>query len=158
MQFFFFFLPYCCWVQAILRRVMKTWRLTVDHSQQNSGFCDDYHPYFLPGCTTTGLSLNSRTFSKMLQTCPYLCGRHRVILEAEERYKKKLQKSSDSNKRHAAYESNCFLLICFLLTVLILLNCGLSSRLVWPDSDHATLVSSLVLYDLPLIHAKQGWS
>ncbi|XP_019475261.1 telomere repeats-binding bouquet formation protein 1 isoform X2 [Meleagris gallopavo] len=56
------------------------------------------------GCTTTGLSLNSRTFSKMLQTCPYLCGRHRVILEAEERYKKKLQKSSDSNKRHAAYE------------------------------------------------------
>ncbi|XP_015729555.1 telomere repeats-binding bouquet formation protein 1 isoform X2 [Coturnix japonica] len=54
------------------------------------------------GCTTTGLSLNSRTFSKMLQTCPYLCGRHRVILEAEERYKKKLQKSSGSN-RHAAY-------------------------------------------------------
>lgn len=55
------------------------------------------------GCTTTGLSLNSRTFSKMLQTCPYLCGRHRVILEAEERYKKKLQKSSGSNNRHAAY-------------------------------------------------------
>uniref|UniRef100_A0A8C2TVG7 Telomere repeat binding bouquet formation protein 1 n=1 Tax=Coturnix japonica TaxID=93934 RepID=A0A8C2TVG7_COTJA len=59
------------------------------------------------GCTTTGLSLNSRTFSKMLQTCPYLCGRHRVILEAEERYKKKLQKSSGSN-RHAAYASNYF--------------------------------------------------
>ncbi|XP_052541834.1 telomere repeats-binding bouquet formation protein 1 isoform X2 [Tympanuchus pallidicinctus] len=56
------------------------------------------------GCTTTGLSFNSRTFSKMLQTCPYLCGRHRVILEAEERYKKKLQKSCGSNRRHAAYE------------------------------------------------------
>ncbi|XP_031470810.1 telomere repeats-binding bouquet formation protein 1 isoform X1 [Phasianus colchicus] len=56
------------------------------------------------GCTTTGLSYNSRTFSRMLQTCPYLCGRHRVILEAEERYKKKLQKSSGSNKGHAAYE------------------------------------------------------
>ncbi|XP_021264029.1 telomere repeats-binding bouquet formation protein 1 isoform X3 [Numida meleagris] len=56
------------------------------------------------GCTTTGLSFNSRTFNKMLQTCPYRCGRHKVILEAEERYKKKLQKSSISNKRHAAYE------------------------------------------------------
>lgn len=56
------------------------------------------------GCTTTGLSFNSRTFSKMLQTCPYLCGRHKVILEAEERYRKKLEKSSVSNKRHAAYE------------------------------------------------------
>lgn len=90
----------------------ETWTLTVDHSQQNSGFYDDYHPYFLPGCTTTGLSFNSRTFSKMLQTCPYLCGRHRVILEAEERYKKKLQKSCGSNRRHAAYESNLFFTNC----------------------------------------------
>ncbi|NXJ06433.1 TERB1 protein, partial [Odontophorus gujanensis] len=56
------------------------------------------------GCTATGLSVNSRTYNKMLQTCLYRCARHKVILEAEERYKKKLQKSSVSNKRHAAYE------------------------------------------------------
>lgn len=60
--------------------------------------------FMCSGCTTTGLSFNSKTFSKMLQTCPYLCGRHKVILEAEERYRKKLEKSSVSNKRHAAYE------------------------------------------------------
>ena len=52
----------------------------------------------------------------------------------------------------------CILLVCFLLTVLILLNCVLSSRLVWPDSDHPTLVSSLVLYDIPLIYTEWGWS
>ncbi|XP_035192950.1 telomere repeats-binding bouquet formation protein 1 [Oxyura jamaicensis] len=57
------------------------------------------------GCTTAGLSFNSKTFSKMLRTCPYLCYHHKVILEAEERYKKELQKLSVSNNsRYAAYE------------------------------------------------------
>ncbi|EOB01018.1 Coiled-coil domain-containing protein 79, partial [Anas platyrhynchos] len=46
------------------------------------------------GCTTAGLSVNSKTFSKMLRTCPYLCYHHKVVLEAEERYKKELQKLS----------------------------------------------------------------
>ncbi|NXK44202.1 TERB1 protein, partial [Chauna torquata] len=57
------------------------------------------------GCTTTGLSFNSKTFSKMLLTCPYQCYRHKVILEAEERYKKELQKLAVStSSRYAAYE------------------------------------------------------
>ncbi|KFV54252.1 Coiled-coil domain-containing protein 79, partial [Tyto alba] len=42
------------------------------------------------GCTAGGLSFNSRTFTKMLQSGLYQCDRHTVILEAEERYKKEL--------------------------------------------------------------------
>ncbi|KFQ39582.1 Coiled-coil domain-containing protein 79, partial [Mesitornis unicolor] len=42
------------------------------------------------GCTAESLSFNSITFTKMLQSCPYLCDCHKVILEAEERYKKEL--------------------------------------------------------------------
>ncbi|XP_040427133.1 telomere repeats-binding bouquet formation protein 1 isoform X4 [Cygnus olor] len=57
------------------------------------------------GCTTAGLSFNSKTFSKMLRSCPYLCYHHKVILEAEERYKKELKKLPVSNNsRYAAYE------------------------------------------------------
>ncbi|XP_014797973.1 PREDICTED: telomere repeats-binding bouquet formation protein 1 [Calidris pugnax] len=50
------------------------------------------------GCTAGGLSFNSRTFTKMLQSCPYQCDRHKVILEAEERYKNELRKSAVCNK------------------------------------------------------------
>ncbi|KFQ43257.1 Coiled-coil domain-containing protein 79, partial [Nestor notabilis] len=39
------------------------------------------------GCKAGGLSFNSRTFTKTLQSCPYQCDHHEVILEAEERYK-----------------------------------------------------------------------
>ncbi|XP_071899878.1 telomere repeats-binding bouquet formation protein 1 isoform X3 [Anas platyrhynchos] len=57
------------------------------------------------GCTTAGLSVNSKTFSKMLRTCPYLCYHHKVVLEAEERYKKELQKLSVSHiSGYAAFE------------------------------------------------------
>ncbi|NXI61329.1 TERB1 protein, partial [Anseranas semipalmata] len=57
------------------------------------------------GCATAGLSFNSKTFSKILRTCPYQCYHHKVILEAEERYKEELQKSAVSNnRRYAAYE------------------------------------------------------
>ncbi|KFO03566.1 Coiled-coil domain-containing protein 79, partial [Balearica regulorum gibbericeps] len=42
------------------------------------------------GCTAGGLSFNSKTFIKVLQSCPYQCESHKVILEAEERYKKEL--------------------------------------------------------------------
>ncbi|NXV79347.1 TERB1 protein, partial [Atlantisia rogersi] len=44
------------------------------------------------GCTAGGLSFNSITFTKMLQSCPHQCEHHKVILEAEERYKKELRK------------------------------------------------------------------
>ncbi|XP_075796165.1 telomere repeats-binding bouquet formation protein 1 isoform X2 [Pelodiscus sinensis] len=45
------------------------------------------------GCITSGLSFNSRNFSKILHTCPHQCDRHKIILEAEERYKRGLRKS-----------------------------------------------------------------
>ncbi|NXT78526.1 TERB1 protein, partial [Zapornia atra] len=44
------------------------------------------------GCTAGGLPFNSITFTKMLQSCPHQCEHHKVILEAEERYKKELRK------------------------------------------------------------------
>ncbi|KAM7146469.1 telomere repeats-binding bouquet formation protein 1 [Macrochelys suwanniensis] len=44
------------------------------------------------GCITVGLPFNSRNFSKILHTCPHQCDRHKVILEAEERYKRGLRK------------------------------------------------------------------
>ncbi|XP_074769560.1 telomere repeats-binding bouquet formation protein 1 [Athene noctua] len=57
------------------------------------------------GCTAGGLSFNSRTFTKMLQSCPYQCEHHKVILEAEERYKKELRKLAVcNNSRYTTYE------------------------------------------------------
>ncbi|NXN75247.1 TERB1 protein, partial [Himantopus himantopus] len=57
------------------------------------------------GCAAGGLFFNSKTFTKMLQSCPYQCERHKVILEAEERYKKELRKSAlCNNTRYATYE------------------------------------------------------
>ncbi|KAF1672181.1 TERB1 protein, partial [Pygoscelis papua] len=57
------------------------------------------------GCTARGLSFNSKTFTKMLQNCPYQCDRHKVILEAEERYKKELCKLAVcNNSRYATNE------------------------------------------------------
>ncbi|NXE36101.1 TERB1 protein, partial [Ptilorrhoa leucosticta] len=49
------------------------------------------------GCTAGGLSLNSRTFTKMLQSCLHRCDHHRVILEAEERYRRQLCKVAAGN-------------------------------------------------------------
>ncbi|XP_067396048.1 telomere repeats-binding bouquet formation protein 1 [Emydura macquarii macquarii] len=54
------------------------------------------------GCVTVGLSFNSRNFSKILHTCPYQCDRHKVILEAEERYKRELRKSVICNNNSSA--------------------------------------------------------
>ncbi|XP_042294659.1 telomere repeats-binding bouquet formation protein 1 isoform X2 [Sceloporus undulatus] len=44
------------------------------------------------GCQTIGLTLNSRNFSKILQTCQYLCEQHRIILGSEMEYKRKLKR------------------------------------------------------------------
>ncbi|XP_009581368.1 PREDICTED: telomere repeats-binding bouquet formation protein 1, partial [Fulmarus glacialis] len=51
------------------------------------------------GCTAGGLSFNSKTFTKILQSCPYQCEHHKVILEAEERYKKELHKLAVCNNK-----------------------------------------------------------
>ncbi|NXG15333.1 TERB1 protein, partial [Grallaria varia] len=44
------------------------------------------------GCAAGGLSFNSKTFTKMLQSCLHRCDHHRVILEAEERHRKELRR------------------------------------------------------------------
>ncbi|XP_054696262.1 telomere repeats-binding bouquet formation protein 1 isoform X2 [Grus americana] len=54
------------------------------------------------GCTAGGLSFNSKTFTKVLQSCPYQCESHKVILEAEERYKKELRKLAVCNNSRYA--------------------------------------------------------
>ncbi|XP_074142639.1 telomere repeats-binding bouquet formation protein 1 isoform X2 [Sminthopsis crassicaudata] len=51
------------------------------------------------GCIEVGKSLNSRNFSKLLHSCPFQCDRHKVILEAEDRYKSDLRKSLIFNKK-----------------------------------------------------------
>ncbi|CAK7318909.1 Telomere repeats-binding bouquet formation protein 1 [Vulpes lagopus] len=62
----------------------------------------DNHPkmlkYRCSGCIAVGKSLNSRNFSKLLHSCPYQCDRHKVIVEAEDRYKNELRKSLLCNK------------------------------------------------------------
>ncbi|XP_015495832.1 telomere repeats-binding bouquet formation protein 1 [Parus major] len=55
------------------------------------------------GCTA-GLSLNSKTFTKMLQSCLQRCEHHRVILEAEERYRGQLRRVAAGNSRSATHQ------------------------------------------------------
>ncbi|XP_063266445.1 telomere repeats-binding bouquet formation protein 1 [Prinia subflava] len=57
------------------------------------------------GCTAGGLSLNSKTFTKMLQSCLHRCEQHRAILEAEERYRGELRRvAAGNNSRSAAHQ------------------------------------------------------
>ncbi|XP_075045118.1 telomere repeats-binding bouquet formation protein 1 isoform X3 [Mixophyes fleayi] len=44
------------------------------------------------GCLVTGFVINSRNCNKILQECPHLCDRHRIILKAEEQYKREFKK------------------------------------------------------------------
>ncbi|NXX68764.1 TERB1 protein, partial [Spizella passerina] len=54
------------------------------------------------GCTAGGLSLNSKTFTKMLQRCLHRCEHHRAILEAEERYRGELRRVAAGNSNRSA--------------------------------------------------------
>ncbi|XP_019509168.1 PREDICTED: telomere repeats-binding bouquet formation protein 1 [Hipposideros armiger] len=60
--------------------------------------CSKMFKYRCSGCIAVGKSLNSRNFSKLLHSCPYQCDRHKVIVEAEDRYKSELRKSLICNK------------------------------------------------------------
>ncbi|XP_014743392.1 PREDICTED: telomere repeats-binding bouquet formation protein 1 [Sturnus vulgaris] len=60
------------------------------------------------GCTA-GLSLNSKTFTKMLQSCLHRCEQHRVILEAEERYRGELRKIAAANSTTSAAHQSILL-------------------------------------------------
>ncbi|NXD45025.1 TERB1 protein, partial [Copsychus sechellarum] len=53
------------------------------------------------GCTA-GLPLNSKTFTKVLQSCLHRCEHHRVILEAEERYRGELLRAAAGNSSRSA--------------------------------------------------------
>ncbi|XP_005052797.1 PREDICTED: telomere repeats-binding bouquet formation protein 1 [Ficedula albicollis] len=53
------------------------------------------------GCTA-GLSLNSKTFTEVLQSCLHRCEPHRVILEAEERYRGELLRATAGNSSRSA--------------------------------------------------------
>ncbi|XP_054552861.1 telomere repeats-binding bouquet formation protein 1 isoform X2 [Talpa occidentalis] len=61
--------------------------------------CSKLLKYRCSGCIAVGKSLNSRNFSKLLHSCPYQCDRHKVIVEAEDRYKSELRKSFICNKK-----------------------------------------------------------
>ncbi|KAM4833441.1 telomere repeats-binding bouquet formation protein 1 isoform 2-T5 [Thomomys bottae] len=57
-------------------------------SFQAADNCTKILKYRCSGCISVGKPLNSRNFSKLLHACPYQCDRHRVIVDAEDRYKK----------------------------------------------------------------------
>ncbi|XP_072871539.1 telomere repeats-binding bouquet formation protein 1 isoform X6 [Chlorocebus sabaeus] len=61
--------------------------------------CSKMLTYRCSGCIAVEKSLNSRTFSKLLHSCPYQCDRHKVIVEAEDRYKSELRKLLICNKK-----------------------------------------------------------
>ncbi|XP_076988770.1 telomere repeats-binding bouquet formation protein 1 isoform X3 [Tamandua tetradactyla] len=61
--------------------------------------CSKMLKYRCAGCIAVEKSLNSRNFSKLLHSCPYQCDRHKVIVEAEDRYKSELRKSLICNKK-----------------------------------------------------------
>ncbi|XP_053459439.1 telomere repeats-binding bouquet formation protein 1 isoform X1 [Nycticebus coucang] len=61
--------------------------------------CSKMLKYRCSGCIAVGKSLNSRNFSKLLHSCQYQCDHHKVIVEAEDRYKNELRKSLICNKK-----------------------------------------------------------
>ncbi|GAB5582345.1 telomere repeats-binding bouquet formation protein 1 isoform X1 [Prionailurus iriomotensis] len=75
----------------IINKEVITFLATDSHSKMLKYRCS--------GCIAVGKSLNSRNFSKLLHSCPYQCDRHKVIVEAEDRYKSELRKSLIYNKK-----------------------------------------------------------
>lgn len=145
---------------------VKTWRLIVDHSQHDAGFYNDCHSCHLQSPAVSTIPIFFQVVQQ--QDCLSIaelsarCYKLVHICVAVTKSFWKLKKDIERNLRNHLFPTKdmqlmrvIILLVCFLLTVLILLNCVLSSRLVWPDFDHPTLVSSLVLYDIPLMRLEQ---
>lgn len=142
---------------------VKTWRLIVDHSQHDAGFYNDCHSSHaavstIPIFFQVVQQQDCLSIAELSARCYKLV--HICVAVTKSFWK--LKKDIERNLRNHLFPTKdmqlmrvIILLVCFLLTVLILLNCVLSSRLVWPDSDHPTLVSSLVLYDIPLMRLEQ---
>uniref|UniRef100_A0A8C5L9W6 Telomere repeats-binding bouquet formation protein 1 n=1 Tax=Jaculus jaculus TaxID=51337 RepID=A0A8C5L9W6_JACJA len=51
------------------------------------------------GCIAVRKSLNSRNISKLLHSCPHRCDHHKIIVEAEDKYKSEVRKSFICNKK-----------------------------------------------------------
>ncbi|XP_013371568.1 PREDICTED: telomere repeats-binding bouquet formation protein 1 isoform X1 [Chinchilla lanigera] len=66
---------------------------------QSTNNCSKMLNYRCSGCIAVGKPLNSRNFTKLLHSCPYQCDRHKVIVEAEDRYKNELRKSLICSKK-----------------------------------------------------------
>ncbi|CAH7073722.1 Terb1 [Phodopus roborovskii] len=60
---------------------------------QANGNCFKMLNYRCSGCIAVRKLLNSRNFSKLLHSCAYLCDHHKVIMEAEDKYKSELRKA-----------------------------------------------------------------
>ncbi|XP_069860968.1 telomere repeats-binding bouquet formation protein 1-like isoform X1 [Dipodomys merriami] len=75
-------------------------------SFQAADSCTKILKYRCSGCISVGKPLNSRNFSKLLRACPYQCDRHKVIVEAEDRYKSELRKSFICNKKNRRIRKN----------------------------------------------------
>ncbi|XP_003499732.1 telomere repeats-binding bouquet formation protein 1 isoform X1 [Cricetulus griseus] len=60
---------------------------------QASDNCSKMLKYRCSGCIAVRKLLNSRNFSKLLHSCAYLCDHHKVIMEAEDKYKSELRKA-----------------------------------------------------------------
>ncbi|XP_054856233.1 telomere repeats-binding bouquet formation protein 1 [Eublepharis macularius] len=93
-------------VRNVRQQVPNTEPFILSSSRTNSGINHILTTYKDPkiselrcsGCITTGLSLNSRNFCKILQSCQHLCDQHKVILQTEMRYKRNLKGSIISSK------------------------------------------------------------
>ncbi|XP_005078740.1 telomere repeats-binding bouquet formation protein 1 isoform X2 [Mesocricetus auratus] len=55
--------------------------------------CSKMLKYRCSGCIVVRKRLNSRNFGKLLHSCAYLCDHHKVIMEAEDKYKNELRKA-----------------------------------------------------------------
>ncbi|XP_008770474.1 telomere repeats-binding bouquet formation protein 1 isoform X2 [Rattus norvegicus] len=66
---------------------------------QETDNCSRMLKYRCPGCIVVRKLLNSRNFSKLLHSCAYQCDHHKVIMEAEDKYKNELRKAFICAKR-----------------------------------------------------------
>ncbi|XP_021076275.1 telomere repeats-binding bouquet formation protein 1 isoform X1 [Mus pahari] len=60
---------------------------------QTTDSCSRMLKYRCSGCIVVRKLLNSRNFSKFLHSCAYQCDHHKVIMEAEDKYKNELRKT-----------------------------------------------------------------
>ncbi|XP_040265215.1 telomere repeats-binding bouquet formation protein 1 [Bufo bufo] len=78
--------------------------------KEMSSVLDTRPPLRCSGCLVTGHVMNSRNCSQILMGCPNLCERHRVLLQAEERYRTEYRKFLHGSGRTTAQKHRNMLL------------------------------------------------